>query len=119
MLLFVQSAFGQDQISPQEQKVRNEVQKRGVGERSKVKVELLDGTKIKGHISRVDTDSFEVTDSKTGAVSQIRFADAKKVGSQGLSTKAKVWIGVGIAVGIAVAILASIASAYGELMEGL
>jgi hypothetical protein len=118
-LLFVQTAFAQTTLTPQEEKVRKEVLKRGVSERSKVKVHLLDGTKIKGHISKISEDGFEVTEAKTSQIKALRFGEAKKVTGPGLSKGAKIGIGAAIAGGIAIAILAAIASAYGELLEGL
>lgn len=118
-LLFTQSVFSQSEATDRELKVRNQIQKRGAGERSRVKVDLLDGTRVKGYISSADSDSFEITDPKTAKVTPIRYAEAKKVMGPGLSKGVKIGIVVGIAAGIAIAIGAAIASAYGELLEGL
>lgn len=43
----------------------------GTGENAKVKLCLWDKTVVKGYISRIDTDSFEVTDKKHGQVRTI------------------------------------------------
>jgi hypothetical protein len=81
------------------QKIKTKVAKFGSGEKSKVKVELLNQTKIKGYISAIDDDSFTITDKKTGAATKIDYANTKKVMSgKGLSTAAKIGIAVGIAV---------------------
>ncbi len=85
------------------QKIKTKVAKFGTGEKAKVKVELLNQTKIKGYISAIDDDSFTVTDKKTGAATKISYADTKKVMSgNGLSTAAKIGIAVGIAVPVTI-----------------
>ena len=55
---------------------KNEVQKRGIGKRSKVKVTLRDRTEIKGYISQIDADSFQVTDKKGGQVRTVSYQNA-------------------------------------------
>ena len=89
-------------------KAKNEVQKRGVGEKSKVKMILRDRTEVKGYISQIDADSFQVTDKKSGRVTTIAYDDAVKVRKNGLSTAAKVAIGAG-AVGGTMIVLGLIA----------
>lgn len=41
-------------------KIRADVTRRGVGEKSRVRVRLRDKKELKGHITRIDADSFEV-----------------------------------------------------------
>jgi hypothetical protein len=41
-------------------KVKAEVAKRGVGEKARVQVKLRDGHELKGYISRIEDDSFEL-----------------------------------------------------------
>jgi small nuclear ribonucleoprotein (snRNP)-like protein len=49
-------------------KAKGEVQKRGTGERSRVKVTLRNQSEVRGYISQIEADTFQVTDSKIGKV---------------------------------------------------
>jgi hypothetical protein len=80
-------------------KAQNEVQKRGIGKRSRVRVTLQDQTEIKGYISQIDADSFQVTDKKSGQVRTIAYEDAMKIRRDGLSTGAKIAITAGAVAG--------------------
>jgi uncharacterized protein HemX len=84
-------------------KIKTKVAKYGTGEKSKVKVELRNQTKIKGYVSAIADDSFTVTDKKTGTPTKIEYAQVKKVmNDNGLSTAGKIGIAVGIAVPVAI-----------------
>ena len=78
------------------QATKAEVQKRGVGKKSLVRVTLRDGTEVKGYISKVEADLFEVTDKKSGAMTSIAYADVIEVHRQGMSKRAKILIVIGI-----------------------
>ena len=84
------------------EKVRFEVNKR-VGK--KVVVTMRAGTKMKGSISNVLPDSFDLIDEKTRQPTTIPFKDVEKVRKQGWSTGAKVALGVAIGAGIAAAVV--------------
>ena len=83
----------------QAEKIKAEVERRGAGEKSRVKVRLRDKTEVKGHISQIDATSFQVTDDKTGKVMTLAYTDVGKVGGRGMSrnTKMVIFIGVGVA----------------------
>lgn len=88
-------------------KVKDQVQKRGIGEKSQVKANLANGTEVKGYVSKIEETSFDVTE-KTGHTVTIAYADVQNIRGPGLSKGAKIGIGVGVAVGglaIIVAIL--------------
>ena len=87
--------------TPQIAKIKAAVQKRGAGEKSKVRVTLGNGTMVKGYISKIDESSFEVNGSKTGQATSISYTDVQKIQGPGLSTGAK--IGIGVAIGVAIA----------------
>jgi hypothetical protein len=92
------------------EKIKAEVERRGAGAKSRVKVRMRDKTEVKGYISQVDTSYFQVTDEKTGKAMTLAYADVEKVGGQGMSrnTKMVIFIGVGIAAaGIILGILAA------------
>jgi hypothetical protein len=93
------------------EKIKAEVDRRGTGEKSRVKVRLRDKTEVKGYISQIDASTFQVTEEKTGRVMTLAYADVEKVGGRGMSrnTKTVIFIGVGIAAaGIILGILAGI-----------
>ena len=53
------------QQASQSSKVKAEVQKRGISEKSRVKVRLRTKAEVKGYISKIEDASFEVTDKNT------------------------------------------------------
>ena len=110
------SAWSQSADLPDEHaaKVRLSVQKRGTGEHSRVKVMLRNKTEVKGYISQIGPDSFQITDNKSGRVTPIAYQDVEKVRKSGLSTGAKIAIAVGVGLGVAVAASLGSLAASGE-----
>src|ERR1700675_4002731 len=114
MVVFSSAGYGaQTAETPRVAKIRAQVQKRGTGEKSKVKVTLGNGTTVKGYISKIEETSFEVSGSKTGQVTPVSYTDVQKIQGPGLSTGAKVAIGVGIGLGV-VAVVFGIACAESQ-----
>ncbi len=87
-------------------KIKANVTKRGTGEKVRVNVKMLNGTKMKGFISQAGDDSFTLTDSKTKQTSTLAYSDVAQVKKQGLSTGAKILIGVGVGVAVTAVVLA-------------
>lgn len=81
------------------EKVKAEVLKRGVNQKKRVRVKMLNGSKIKGYISQIGDDSFSLSNSKTNQPTVIAYRDVEKIESGGLSGGARVGIIVGAAVG--------------------
>src|SRR5712692_253531 len=75
----------QAQETPQAAKVKAKVQKRGIGEKSRIKAKLVDGSEVKGYISKIEETSFTVTDRKTGQTTTIPYADVQKIRGLGFS----------------------------------
>lgn len=86
-------------------KIKAQVQKRGEGEKSRVRVTLGNGTMIRGYISKIDETSFVVNAGKAGQATSVSYTDVQKVQGPGLSTGAKVAIVVGIGLAIAATII--------------
>ena len=61
------------------EQVRAQVARIGVGEKARVEVKLRDNTKLKGYVSAAGTDSFTVTEAKTGATKTISYVDVAQV----------------------------------------
>jgi hypothetical protein len=86
----------QTQETPQAAKVKAEVQKRGIGEKSRVKAKLVNEAEVKGYISKIEEASFAVTDKKTGQTTTMLYADVQKIQGPGLSKGVKIAIAVGV-----------------------
>ncbi len=84
------------------ERARANVQKAGVGEKARVEVSLRDHTKLKGYVSDAGTDTFTVTDTKTGATRTLAYTDVTKVKPRGngLSTPTKLIITGAVAAGV-------------------
>lgn len=80
--------------------------RRGTGEKARVNVGMLNGTKVKGFISQAGDDSFTLTDSKTKQTSTLAYGDVTQVKGAGLSKGAKILIGVGVGVAVTAVVLA-------------
>ena len=87
------------------EKIKAEVLKRGTGEKKRVRVKMLDGTKMKGYISQTREDSFTLTDSKTKQSTVIAYRDAARVEGRGLAGGAKIGIIVGAAAAATLVVL--------------
>ena len=79
-----------------------EVQQRGIGERSRVRVTLRNATEVKGYISQTNADTFQVTDKKSGQVTTVAYQDVSRVRGGGMSAGAKIAIVTGIGVAVVV-----------------
>jgi sRNA-binding regulator protein Hfq len=91
--------FAQTNIDGNPEKIKAVVAKRGVNEKKRIRVKMLNGVKMKGYISRIDDDSFTLAISKTRQPVVIAYRDAEKIESGGLAVGARVGIIVGAAVG--------------------
>jgi hypothetical protein len=83
-------------------KAKGEVQKRGVAESSRVRVTLRNQREVKGYISQIDADTFQVTDRKSGQVTTIGYQDVTRLRGGGMSSGAKIAIATGIGVAVIV-----------------
>ena len=93
--------------------IKAEVEKRGTGEKSRVRVRFRNKPEVKGYISKIEDSSFDVTDKISGQATRISYADAEKVQGPGLSKGAKIGIIVGVGVAIVVVVFAAEAKAHG------
>jgi len=101
LLVFSSNGYAaQTTGTPQVAKIKAQIQKRGAGEKSKVRVTLGNGTMVKGYISKIEESSFDVNPNKTGQATSISYTDVQKIQGPGLSKGAKVGIVVAVAVGI-------------------
>jgi hypothetical protein len=91
---------GKDKVLTVEE-IKAKIAKLGTGKKAKAQIKLRTGEKIKGFVDSAGDDSFAFTERDTKQTKTIAYADVvevKKAG--GLSTGAKIAIGLGIGVGV-------------------
>lgn len=106
-----EASQGQAQETPQAAKIKAKVQKRGTGEKAQVKVKLVNGTEVKGYVSKTQETSFTVTDKKTGQTTAVLYADVQKIQGPGLSKGGVIAL---VAIGVGVVVLVAIGVAVGH-----
>jgi hypothetical protein len=84
--------------------IRSKVAVAGVSSEKLVDVKLKDGTKLKGHITGIREESFDLAVSPNGEKKSILYSDVSKVGTS-WSAK-KVVLAIGVVVGTVIAIIA-------------
>ena len=99
LLIWPGSAGAQSVNGEVSAKIRADVQSLSVNRDQKVEVRLRDKTKLKGHITSVESDSFNITESTTGSSQTIAYAEVVQVkkASNGFSKKWLILGGVGAA----------------------
>ena len=95
----------QKQEAAQAAKTKAKMQKRGTGEKSQVRVRLVDGAEVKGYVSKIEESSFNVTNKRTGQTTTVPYANVQKIQGPGTSKGAKSPL---VAVGVAVVVLVAI-----------
>jgi hypothetical protein len=117
LLVFSSAGYAaQTAGAAQASNIKAQVQKRGAGEKSKVRVTLGNGTVVKGYISKIDESSFDVNAAKTAQATSISYADVQKIQGPGLSRGAKIAIGVTVGVAVVATIIGvGLATAKGHV----
>jgi hypothetical protein len=95
-------------LTPNVERVKENVRKLGTGEAARVELKLWDGTKLKGSIREARKDDFIIADAKTGAATTLTYAQVKQLkGSNNLTApKDGLTIARGVAIFSAVALAA-------------
>ena len=96
----------QTKEASQADRVKAEVQKRGIGEKSRVKVRLRNKVEVRGYISKIEDASFDVSDKTTGQATTVAYADVEKIRRSGLPKAAKVGLIAGAAVMVVAVVIA-------------
>lgn len=91
-----------------DRRVKAQVNDLGAG--AQVTVFLKDGTKVRGSISQILDDSFDLTINNETQSSIISYRDVEKVKRRGWTSGAKVGIGVAVGAGVIVTMLAVLLS---------
>ena len=87
--------------TPTVEEIKAKIAKLGTGKKAKAQIKLRTGEKIKGIISSAGDDSFGFTERDSKQTRTIAYADVVEVKkASGLSTGAKIAIGLGIGVAV-------------------
>ena len=93
-------------VSPEKSaRVRAKVQERMENGKKAVVVETISGTKIKGELISVDTDSFTVMEAGSGRNTVLPFSEVSKIKGRGWPTSGKIALVTGAAAGATLVIL--------------
>jgi small nuclear ribonucleoprotein (snRNP)-like protein len=92
--------------TPQAERIKTDVDKRLANKKERVTVKLQNGAEVKGRIAQAGSNTFTVSDAKSGRQTEIAYADVAKLKGRGLSKWAKVGIVTGIGIGVVVIIFA-------------
>ena len=84
--------------------IRTKVERLGVGRSSRVEVKLQDGTRVKGYVSKLESDSFDVTDLDSGAAQTLAFAQVTQLKKVNGGPSKRTWIIIGAAAVAAIVI---------------
>jgi len=91
---------GKDKV-PTVEDIKAKIAKLGTGKKAKAQIKLRTGEKIKGFVSSAGDDSFAFTERDSKQTKTIAYADVVEVKkSGGLSTGAKIAIGLGIGIAV-------------------
>lgn len=88
------------------ERIKTNVYRLDSGGNSKIVVRLQSGAKLKGYITKIGEDTFDLTNYKTKQTVAVAYRDVAQVKPQGGPSKAgKYALGVGVAAGIVVLVL--------------
>ncbi|HSS21313.1 MAG TPA: hypothetical protein VLL54_14660 [Pyrinomonadaceae bacterium] len=82
-------------------KVKADVAKRLANKKTHVKIKLHDGSVVNGRLEQGNTDTFKVSEDKTGKTTELSYGAVDKVSGRNMSAMTKVGIGIAVAAGIA------------------
>jgi len=82
-------------------KIKTAISKRVTDDKDRVKLQLRDGSEVKGRLAVAGGDSFTITKDKSSQPMTFTYADVQKVNGQGLGRGAKIGIIAAIVAGIA------------------
>jgi hypothetical protein len=107
-LFFVSTAMGETKEEAKRaataEKVKAGIAKLGTGPDAKVEIKLYDKTKLKGYVSKADSESFVVIDAKTAVETVVAYNNVKQVKGNNLSGGVKLLIGIGLIIALAIVI---------------
>ena len=93
------ASAAQDKAAAAQAKLKAQLAKFGTGPQVKLELALRDGSKLKGYLGQLKEESLVLADAKTGAQTEIAFAEVTEARRRGLTKGAKIaLISIGAAV---------------------
>jgi len=109
------TAFPADTANAPDAHIKAEIAKRGTGEKARVRITTRDNRQMSGYIKEAGDSSFVLATKHSAETTRLAYSDVSRVRGPGLSTGAKVGIGVGAfaaGVGIMAAVILSKCHGY-------
>ncbi len=82
-------------VQPDPANIKADIAKRGTGEKARVRITTRDNKQISGYIKEAGDSSFVLGTKRSAETTTLAYSDVSKVRGPGLSTGAKVGIGLG------------------------
>lgn len=86
-------------------KIKAAISKRVTDEKTSVKLQLRDGSEVKGRLNQANDNGFTITKEKGGQPTSLSYADVQNVNGRGLGKGAKIGIIAAIVAGVAAIIV--------------
>ena len=87
-------------------KIKEQVARRMAEKKTRVKINLRDGTELKGTIDKTDDQRFTVSEDKTGKRVEVAYTDVVKIEGRGMGTGTKIGLVAAVTAGVLVVIAA-------------
>jgi len=100
-------------------KIRAAISKRVADDKDRVKLQLRDGSEVKGRLSQAGDDSFTLTNDKSGQQTGLNYADVQRVNGRGLGRGAKIGIIAATVVGVAAILVIKASRDFDPFKNGI
>jgi hypothetical protein len=101
-------------------RIKAAIGKRVTDDKTKVKLQLRDGSEVKGQLNQAGDNGFTITKEKGSQPTSLSYADVQKVnGRGGLSTGAKIGIIAAIVAGVAAIIVIKAVRDFDPFKNGI
>ena len=115
-----QSSSGQpSKLDQQIAKIKAAISKRVADDKDRVKLQLRDGSEVKGRLEVAGDVSFTLTNDKSTQPMTFNYADVQKVNGRGLGKGAKIGIIAAIVAGVAAIVLIQASRNFDPFKNGI
>jgi hypothetical protein len=115
-----QSSSGQpSKLDQQIAKIKTAISKRVADDKDRVKLQLRDGSEVKGRLEVAGDAGFTITNDKSTQPMTFNYADVQKVNGRGLGKGAKIGIIAAIVAGVAAIIVIKAVRDFDPFKNGI
>ena len=114
-----QANSDQSKLDQQIAKIKAAISKRVVDDKERVKIQLRDGSEIKGRLVQAGDNDFTFTNEKSGQQMSLPYTEIQKVKGRGLSNGAKIGIIAAIVGGVAAIVLIKASRNFDPFQGGI